>query len=111
MDASPIGGVSEPDGHLSGVVLGLTHALSQFLVPSLGLGGGELGVAILQHVIRYERLGAATVTFDAAQRDWILAPYAAALDYSPACRFQGRIDMLGAGFGFIHFMIPVTACS
>ena len=58
------------------------------------------------------------VAFDAAGRDGILAPDAAALDDAPARRFQRGIDVLGSGFGFVHelcsewLQLPVKAwCS
>ena len=50
-------------------------------------------------------LGPLPVAFDAAQRDVILAQDAAALHPRPSpIRFEGWIDMLGSGFGFIHAM-------
>jgi hypothetical protein len=42
------------------------------------------------------------VTFDAAGRNRILAPDAAALDDAPARRFQRGINVLGACLGFVH---------
>ena len=44
------------------------------------------------------------VAFDAAQRDVILAQDSAALIHAPARCLEGRVNMLGSGFGFIHAM-------
>ncbi len=109
VDALAVGGIREPDGHFRRVILGLRHAFRQRLVPRFGLVHGQLAIAINQHVIGDERLAAATVAFDAAQRDRIFAQDLAAFDDAPARRFQCRIYMLGAGFGFVHLMFPVTA--
>ena len=98
----PLVAIGVADRQLAGVVLGLRHALGQRFIPRLGLDDGELGVAILKHVIGGERLAASPVAFDAAERDRIFAPDAAAFDDAPARRFQGGIDMLGSGFGFVH---------
>ena len=102
VDALAVGGIGEADGQLAGVVLGLRHAFGQFFVPRLGLDDGQLGVAIVQHVIGGERLAASPVAFDAARRDRIFAPDAAALDHAPARRLQRGVDMFGSGFGFVH---------
>jgi hypothetical protein len=32
----------------------------------------------------------------------LLAPHLAGLHHAPACFFQGGIDQLGAGFGFVR---------
>ena len=91
-----------------------TPSVSGF-VPRLGLDDGQLGVAIDQHVIGGERLAAPPVAFDAAQRDRIFAPDAAAFDHTPARRLQRGVDVLGSGFGFVHvrfYSWPVKAwCS
>ena len=105
VDALAVGGVGEADGQLAGVVLGLRHALGQRLVPRLGLDDGELGVAIDQHVIGGERLAAPSVAFEAARRDGVFAPDAAAFDHAPARRFQCGVDMFGSGLGFVHGMV------
>ena len=102
VDALAVGGVGEADGELAGVVLRLRHAFGQRFVPRLGLDDGQLGVAIDQHVIGGERLAAPPVAFDAAQRDRILAPNAAALDDAPAGGRERGVDVLGSGFGFVH---------
>ena len=104
IDPAPIRRIRPPHRQLAGIVLRLRHAFSQFLVQSLGFEDAELGVAILQHVIRRKRLAAPPVAFEAAQRDRILAPDAAALDDTPARRFQCGVDVLGSGFGFVHGM-------
>ena len=83
-----------------------TPSVSGF-VPRLGLDDGELGVAIDQHVVGGERLAAPAVAFDAAERDRILAPDAAALDDAPAGRLQRGIDVLGSGLGFVHDWLKV----
>ena len=105
VDALAVGGVGEADGELAGVVLGLRHAFGQRFIPRLGLDDGELGVAIDQHVIGGERLAAPPVAFDAAERDRVFAPDAAAFDDAPARRLQRGIDMLGSGFGFVHDVV------
>jgi hypothetical protein len=45
---------------------------------------------------------AATVALDAAWGDEIFAQDLTALDDAPAGRFQGGIDVLGSGLGFVH---------
>ena len=66
-------------------------------------------IAIDQHVIGGERLAAPPVAFDAAQRDRILAPDAAAFDHAPARRLEGGVDVLGSGFGFVHARASTVA--
>ena len=42
------------------------------------------------------------MAFDAARRDRVLAPDAAALDHAPARRRERGVDVLGSGLGFVH---------
>ena len=102
VDALAVGGVGIPHRQFAGVVLRLTHPLGQFLVQRLSLDHGQLAIAIDQHVIGGERLAAATVAFDAAGGDGVFAQDLAALDDTPARRFQRGINVLGPGFGFVH---------
>ena len=102
VNALAIGAIGVANGHDSGVVLGLRQALGQGLVPGLGFDDGELGVAIFENVVGDERLGTPTLAFEATESDLVFAADAAALDDTPACRFQRGIDVLGSGFGFVH---------
>ena len=104
VDALAVGGIGIADGELSGVALRLSNPFGQWFVPSLGLHHCQLVVAVHQDVVGYVRLGPLPVAFDAAQRDVILAQDTAALIHTPARRLEGRIDILGSGFGFIHAM-------
>ena len=47
-------------------------------------------------------VGLPPVPFDAARRDGVFALDAAAFHYAPARRFEGGVDMLGSGLGFVH---------
>src|SRR5262245_24790497 len=72
-------------------------------------------VAILEDVIRGERLASLPMTLEAAMRDRLFPPNAAALNHTPACRRECGIDMFGSRLGFIHMQYyswPVKAwCS
>src|SRR5207249_753492 len=68
----------------------------------LGFDDGELGIAIFEDVIGTERCATATVPFDAARSNEILASDAAAFDDAPTGRFEGGIDVFSAGFGFVR---------
>ena len=102
VDALPVAGISEANGQLARVILGLTHALGQQFVPRLRLDHGQLGVAIFQHVIGGERLAPLSVALDTTQRNRILAPDATAVDHAPASRRQRGVNVFGSGFGFVH---------
>jgi hypothetical protein len=102
VEALAVGGVGEPHGQLARVVLRLGHALGERLVPRLGLDHGELGVAVLEHVVGPERVPAPAVAQDSPRRDDDLAPHAAALDHGPARCLEGGIDVLGSGLGLVH---------
>ena len=54
------------------------------------------------NVICNQRFAAPSAPFDAARRNEILAPDAAARDDAPARRLQRGVNMLGSGFGFVH---------
>ena len=102
VDALAIRRVGEAHAHLARVVLRLRHAFRQRLVPRLGFVHRELAVAIDQHVVGGERLAAFAVALDAARRDGMFPQNLAALDDAPARRFQGGVNVLGAGLGFVH---------
>jgi hypothetical protein len=59
-------------------------------VPGLGLDDGELSVT------------SASVPFEPADGDRVLAADAAAVDDAPAGGHQGGVDVDGPGFGFVH---------
>ena len=102
VDALAVGGIGEADGEAAGVFLGLADALGEGDVPGFGFDDGEPAVAVFEDVIRDERFGALSAAFDAAGGDGEFAPDAAAFDDAPARRFQGGVDVLGSGFGFVH---------
>ena len=77
-------------------------------VPSLGLDDGEFVIAMDQNVIGGEGLTASAVAFNAAQRDRIFAPDAAAFDHAPACRRQSRVNTFGSGLGFVHRILQIA---
>ena len=105
VDALAVGGVGEPDRQLAGIVLGLAYALRDLLIPSLGLDHSQLGIAVFQHVIGDERLGAPALALNTALGDLVLAPNSTTFDHAPPCCLQGRVNMLGAGFGLVHSRI------
>ena len=47
--------------------------------------------------------------FDATKGDRIFATDAAPFNDTPACSFQGGVDMFGSGFGFVHGDYPVIS--
>src|SRR5439155_4468780 len=100
VDATSVGGVRVANCQLARVILRLPDALGEFLIQRFGLDDAQLGVAILENIIRAERLPTPPVPFDAARGDEVFAPDAAALDDAPARRFQRGINVLGPGFGF-----------
>jgi len=59
---------------------------------------------VLSPVFQAGDVGAtsSTVAFLAPVGDGVLAEDSAARDDAPAVRFQGRIDELSAGIGFVH---------
>ena len=108
VDGLPIGAVGEAHRQLGRVALGLRHALGVRLCPGLGLHHRQLGVSEDQHVVgdlgprapalaRTSRSG-----LQAPERDPVLTQYPAALDHAPAGGLQRGVDVLGAGFGFVH---------
>ena len=97
-----VGGIAKTDRELARVILGLAHAFGQLAQHRLGLNHGKLGVAVLQHIVGSQRRAALARTFEAAQRDGVLAPDAAALHHAPSGSGQQGIDQFGAGFGFVH---------
>ncbi len=77
-------------------------AFGQRLIPGFGFDGGEFGVAVDEDVVGEEGFGAASEAFEAAEGDGIFAHDAAAFDYAPAGGFEGGVDVLGSGLGFVH---------
>ena len=53
-----------------------------------------------------QRLAAPAEAFQPPQRDRILAADTATINHAPASGLQGRVDMVGAGFGFVHLRVP-----
>jgi hypothetical protein len=102
VDALAVGGIGVTESEFPGVVLGLRHAFSKWVIPWLGLDDGEFVVAIDQYVIGGQCFATPPVAFDAAKGDGILARDAAAFDHTPTGSLKGGIDVLGSGFGFIH---------
>jgi hypothetical protein len=102
IDPPAVGGIGETHRQPAGVILGLAHALGQFLVPGLGLHHRQFGIAVFEHVVRAQGLAALARALQPPKRDRVLAPDAAAFDPAPAGGGEGRIDVLGAGFGFVH---------
>ena len=111
VDALAVGAVGVADGHLFRVVLGLRQTFGERLVPRFGLDDGELGIAVFEDVIRAERVAVPDISgdtaFDATGRNPVVTPDAAAVGHAPSCRFQRGIDVLGSGFGFVHFFFPL----
>jgi len=70
--------------------------------PGLGPASGRLGVAVGQPVVADLGLGTLAVALQPAAGDGGLAQHAAALHHSPPRRLQCRVDMFGAGLGFVH---------
>ena len=68
----------------------------------LRLKNAQHVIAVFQHVVGDVRLAILAVAFDPALVDPVLTPDAAALHHAPARRFQGRVNVLGSGFGFVH---------
>ena len=102
VEALAIGGISETNREFPRVVLGLGDTEGEGFGPGFGLDDGEFGVAVDEDVIGDGRLAAAAVAFEAAEGDGVFAADAAAFDHAPTGRREGGVDMLGAGFGFVH---------
>src|SRR5712664_2660712 len=96
VDALAIAGVGVANRNLLGVVLRLRHSLGQFEVPFFRLDDADLGVAIDENVICFQRLGSSAKALKAAYRDWMIARNTTALHHTPSCLLERRIDMLGA---------------
>ncbi|HLS81163.1 MAG TPA: hypothetical protein VK025_07155 [Steroidobacter sp.] len=90
------------DRELGRVILGLLHSERQRLIPRFGFNDGQTGVAIDEQVIGGERLRSPPMPLQSPKGDRVLAPYAAAFNHAPACRFQCRVDVISAGFGLVH---------
>ena len=100
-----ITGVGKTDGQLGGVILGLRHSGGQWFVPGFGLDHRQLGMAILQHIVGRERLAALAVTLQPPQGDGVFPANAAARSHPPASGHQHGVDMIAAGFGFVHLRL------
>ena len=106
VDGEAVGRICEPYRQLLRIRLGLTNTFTHRRVALLRLDRGQLVVAEDQHIVRNLRFAALAATVQPSRRDH-LAPHAAAFNFAPACRFQGRVDQLGAGFGFIHLAASI----
>lgn len=105
VDAHAVGRVGKAHRQFARVILGLPDALRDFLRVGLGFHNGKLGVAVLEDVVRLERLSAPTASLDAAGSDGVLPPDAAAFDDSPARRLQSGVNQLGSRLGFVHVLL------
>ena len=76
--------------------LRLPYSLGQFQVPFFGLDDADLGVAMDEDVICFQRLGSSAKALKAAHRDWMVARDAAAFDDAPSCLQKRGIDVLGS---------------
>ena len=101
IEADPIGGVGKAGVQISGVFLGLADALGVWQAALLGFDDGQLVAAIGEHIVGNVRLGAFASPLEAAAGD-DFASHTAVCDDAPACVFEGGVDQLGAGFGFVH---------
>ncbi len=107
VETSTIGGIREASADLVGIALRLGHAFGQRFVPGLGFDHGKLVIAIDEHVVGAQRLGAPTMPFHSSERDGVLAQNPAAFDHAPARRLERGINVLGSGFGFVHSVSKV----
>ncbi len=98
----PVGRVGEAHYQLAGVVLGLPNALGQRLIPCFGFDNRQLDVAVFEDIVCGQRLATLASSFQATERNRILAPDATAFDDAPAGSGQCGVDVFGAGFGFVH---------
>ena len=98
VDALAVGRIGVTDGQLGGIVLRLSDAFCQFLIPRFRFHGGQLCVAILQNVVSRQRLAPSAVAFDASERNRVLATNATSVNNAPARRSEGGVDVLGSGF-------------
>jgi hypothetical protein len=62
----------------------------------------QFDVPVNQHVVGDFRGAAPAASFDAARCDVVFPENAAAFNDAPACRFEGGVDVFGAGFCFVH---------
>ena len=97
-----IGGKGKADRQFVRIGLGLRHAFRHRFVEGLGLGDGELQIAIDQNVVRDLRRATPTAPLDATGADAVFPQDAAALHHTPTRRLEGGINVLSSGFGFVH---------
>lgn len=102
VNALPVSGKGETNLHLFRIGFRLRHALRHRLVPCLGLVHRQFDVPVNQHVIRDFRQSAPAAPFNAARRDVVFPQDATAFHDAPSCRFEGGINVLGTGLGFVH---------
>ena len=108
VDAFAVGGIGEPRLQPLGIALGLAQAFGGGERLFLGLDHRQLLAAVNQHVIGNVLLAAPPAADQPPRRNH-LAPHPAAVFHAPAGRAQGRVDQLGAGFGFIQRASPQFA--
>ena len=101
IEADPIGGVGKAGVQIPGVFLGLADALGVWQIALLGFDDGQLVAVIGEHIVGNVLLGAFASPLEAAAGD-DFASHAAVCDDAPACIFEGGVDQLGAGVGFVH---------
>ena len=85
----PIAGIGKTHRQLAGIALGLGHALGVGLAPGFGLYGGQLGVAVNEHIVGNLGLGPLPTAQEPPRRNLALlfAQDARPLHHAPACRF------------------------
>ena len=102
VDAHAVGGVGEPGLEFFGVAFGLAEAFGVGRVAFFGLDDGQLLAAVDQDVVGDVAAWRAGPRL--ASRPSVICSRRTrlAFDDAPAGGAQGRVDQLGAGFGFVH---------
>ena len=105
VDRLAVGGVRIAHRQFCGIALGLADAFGVGLVPGLGFDDGQLGIAVDEDVVGDLGLGPralAAAALQATERDAVFTQNATAFHHAPAGNLQGGVDVLGAGFSFVH---------
>src|SRR5262249_31907928 len=87
VEPATIAGVSETDGELISVILGLSDAFGERFVPCFGFEDGKFGVAIDKNVIGRRWLAGAPKALEPTPSDRIFALNTAGFDDTPSRRF------------------------